>query len=367
MQLHPFRATLPKLEFVTSPEEFFKGVKEEYNDYADNGFFRQTEEPAFYLYRIKKSGRFFTGLVACVDMRETSREAMIPHEQTLATKEQRQIHLLLKRKATVKPILLTYEGVDRIDYLLREISEEEPLLRVDFTHEDQTHEVWAIRDTRQIEELQHLFAERVEKTYIADGHHRCATAYRLSKLNGNTPYRKTVCALFPASDLEIHDFNRVIDAFSQCSPTYFMASLSQICNIEIMAQPTKPRKKHEMLLLINEEWYLLSWKEKVFTELGYSRDALDTQLLNDLILDDILDIKNVSTNPRITYVEGPRGIDGLRDMVMADQTNIGIALYPVQATELFALANTRTVLPPKSTWFEPRLKNGLIGYQYEFH
>jgi uncharacterized protein (DUF1015 family) len=207
----------------------------------------------------------------------------------------------------------------------------------------------------------------VRKTYIADGHHRCATAYRLSQLNGNSPYRKTVCALFPSSDLEIHDFNRVVDAFSQCSSTFFMASLSQVCDIEIIAQPSKPRQKHEMLLLINEEWYRLRWKERVFSDLGYSVDALDTQLLNDLILDQILDIKDVSTNPRITYIEGPRGIDGLRQRVLLSETNIGIVLYPVQAAELFALANTHTVLPPKSTWFEPRLKNGLINYRYEFH
>ena len=111
----------------------------------------------------------------------------------------------------------------------------------------------------------------------------------------------------------------------------------------------------------------MRWKEKVFQSMGYSREVLDTQLLNDLILRDILGIHDISNNPRISYVEGPKGVEGLRRKVQKDSRNIGIALYPIQATELFALADTKTVLPPKSTWFEPRLKNGLINYQYKFH
>jgi len=367
MQLHPFRATLPKLEFVTSPEEFFNSVKEEYPDYAANGFFRRSEMAAFYIYRIQKAGRVFLGLVGCVDMKETSPTTMVPHEKTLASKEQRQIHLLLKRKASVKPILLTYEAVDQINFLLQDLSKNAPQLRVEFSKEAQVHEIWAISDLETIDRLATLFKERVSTTYIADGHHRCATAYRLSKLNGNSPYRKTICALFPATDLEIHDFNRVIDAFSDCSPTFFMASLSQICEIDIVAQPYKPRRKHEMLMLVDEEWYILRWKEKVFKEMNYPSTALDTQLLNDLILDQILGINDVSNNPRISYIEGPKGIDGLRKKVLQRKTNIGIALYPIQAKELFALAENHTVLPPKSTWFEPRLKNGLINFQYNFN
>ena len=121
MQLHPFRATIPNLKFITSPDAFFSSVKEDYLEYAASGFFQTTEQPALYIYQIEKHGRIFSGLVAGVDMDRNSDREIIPHEQTLSTKEQRQIHLLLKRKATVKPILLTYETVNGINFLLHEL------------------------------------------------------------------------------------------------------------------------------------------------------------------------------------------------------------------------------------------------------
>lgn len=361
MQLQPFRATIPNLKFITSPEAFFSSVKEDYLEYAASGFFHTTEQRAFYIYRIEKYGRIFSGLVAGIDMDKTTDQEVIPHEQTLSVKEQKQIHLLLKRKATVKPILLTYETVDSINFLMNELCQEKPLLTVSFKRNEK-HLIWEITAPQHIEQLQALFKGRVSRVYIADGHHRCATARRLSNGQHTSPFSKTICALFPTTDLEIHDFNRVIEAFSDTTPTYFLARLSKFCEIDYQANPHKPRQKHELLLYINQEWYRLRWKPSVFEH--FEKDTLDALLINELIIKDILGIQEVSNSPRINYVEGPKGMEGLKNAVLKKDTNIGIALFPVQTQELFKLANEKVVLPPKSTWFEPRLINGLINYQY---
>ena len=205
----------------------------------------------------------------------------------------------------------------------------------------------------------------VPKAYIADGHHRCATAKRLSQGKNHSPFSKTVCAFFPSSDLEIHDFNRVIDTFIDISPTYFMARLSQYCNIQAMDLPYKPRKKHELLLYIKQEWYQLHWKPSIFEQGRFQADSLDSLLLNEIILKEILGIEDISNSPRINYIEGPRGLSGLQKATLEKDTQIGIALYPVQTYELFELADQSIILPPKSTWFEPRLINGLINFQYD--
>lgn len=363
MQLHPFRATIPNLKFITAPDAFFSSVKDSYLDYRSSGFFQTTEQAAFYVYQIEKQGRIFSGLVVGVNIGADSDQQIIPHEQTLATKEQRQIQLLLKRKAMIKPVLLTYEAVDTVNDLLHNLCQESPLLEVAFRKEEEQHRVWIIQAADAIRQLQQLFGQSVSRLYIADGHHRCATARRLSSGPQASPYGMTICALFPTTDLEIHDFNRVIDAFSTISPTRFMAQLSRYCTIEDMAHPEKPGQKHELTMYVHQEWYRLRWRKEVFAR--FDTGTLDALLLNELILGDILGIKNISNSPRIDYVEGPRGLSGLRRRVDQQKNNIGIALYPVQAHELFHLADERVILPPKSTWFEPRLINGLLNYQYE--
>lgn len=362
MQLHPFRATIPNLKFITSPDAFFSSVKEDYLDYAASGFFRTTEHSALYVYQIEKHGRVFSGLVAGVDMHQNSDREIIPHEQTLSTKEQRQIHLLLKRKATVKPILLTYQTVDPINHLLKQYCQEEPLLAVSFKGQKERHVIWALTDASAIQRIQKLFDQWVPRVYIADGHHRCATARRLSNGHQASPYGRTICALFPTTDLEIHDFNRIIEAFITTSPTYFMAQLSKYCTIEYLSQAQKPGQKHELVLYINQEWYRLRWKSSIFER--FHQETLDALLMNELILRDILGIKDVSNSPRIDYVEGPKGLAGLKKGVDQNKNTIGIALFPVRTHELFKLADEKVILPPKSTWFEPRLINGLINFQY---
>ncbi|MEO0341005.1 MAG: DUF1015 family protein, partial [Bacteroidota bacterium] len=312
-----------------------------------------------------KSGKLYTGIIAVVDMAVSGTNEIIPHEKTLAKKEQRQITLLLKRKATVKPVLLTYPPVDQISFLQHQLSQGEPHISVYFQDQQERHSLWSIYDANAQEKLRDLFFRFVPKTYIADGHHRCATAKKLSNGNQNSPYSKVLCGLFPSTELEIHDFNRVVDAFTSCSPTYFMARLSQYCDIKPIESAYKPKQKHELLLLVQQEWYQLRWKSFILDQVGYKGDVLDTQLINDIILHQILGIRNVSSNPRVRYIEGPKGLQGVYATTQEQPYRIGLVMYPIQAEELFRLTSANTILPAKSTWFEPRLKNGIVNLKYE--
>ncbi len=365
MHIKPFQAIYLRQEFITSAESFFTSVKEEYNDYFQSGFFAQAGHEAFYIYQIQTPRRYYTGLVACVDIRDYLEGHIRKHEHTLPEQEQKQMQLLLRRRAAVKPILLAYPQVERIDRWIRQFTERHsPFMSISFNGKRQTHCFWEVRDAERIAQLQELFNCEVAKTYIADGHHRSSTLAMMHErhLGDRTheDYSRLFCALFPSNELEVLEFNRVVEVLDECSPTWFMARIAQLFDIEILSAPEKPHAKHEVVMLINREWYRLRWKAHVLEEFRDQPVVLDTIMLNEKVLKEILNIQDERTDGRVDYVEGPLGLDGLRRKTVRGESHIGFCLYPISLDDLFKLADAGRVLPPKSTWFEPRMKNGLI-------
>lgn len=365
MQIMPFQAIYPNLDFITSADSFFNNVKEEYNEYYSSGFFNKTAQEALYVYQIQTHTRAYTGLIASASIIDFWDGKIKKHEETLSDKEQKQIQLILRRKAAVKPVLLAYPPVGTIQEVLTEYTQNNhPFFEVNFDAEHTIHRFWEIKDGPKIQEVQALFHQLVPNTYIADGHHRTSSVAalheRLQHRNPTRDYSQLLCALFPATDLEILDFNRVVDGLSEISLTSFMAKLSKVCKIEILNRAKKPSHKHEITMFINREWFRLKWRKKVLAAFKSEPAILDAKLLNQKILQDILNIEDVRTDLRIEYVESPKGIDGLRKETLKKETNIGFCLFPVQFEEVTALADAHQTLPPKSTWFEPRMKNGLI-------
>jgi len=369
MRIRPLRAILPIPEYIASTDSFFSTVKEDYNEYLDNGFFEQDLQGAIYVYQIRTPERSYTGLITKTDVEDYLDGNIKKHEHTLPPKEQRQLQLLLKRKAMVKPILLAYPDVfDLNQFINSVIEQEEPSLTIFLDDDHRHHLIWEIKDDRRIGWLQKQFAEQVPEAYIADGHHRCATTARLfmqaKKRGEETAYSQLLCAFFPASELEILDFNRVIDCLADCSPTYLMARFSQLFDIDPLSVARKPEEKHELTLFINQEWYLLRWKAVILAAQSDQEVLFDASLLDELVMRDILGIQDVRTDSRVEYVEGPKGLEGLRKKALKSDTRIGFCLFPVQLDEMFTVARAGRVLPPKSTWFEPRLKNGIIVQDY---
>lgn len=370
MHIKPFRAVIPRLDYITAIDSFFNAIKEEYNDYHVSGFFKAADREALYIYQIEKKGRTHHGLIACSEIQDFLEGNIRKHEHTLAAKEQKQMQLMLRRKAAVKPVLLTYPEVPSIkDFLEKYPRKKTPILDVYFESEKAHHKLWEVSDKDAIVQIQELFELHVPYTYIADGHHRTSTTAMMyhrhleGKLVGD--YHLLLCAYFPTSEIEIQAFNRVITGFGDLSPVNFMARLSKFAEIDILEGAEKPRCKHEVTMLIAREWYRLRWKESVLLEYADEAATLDAAILDDKVLKGLLGIEDVRTDLRIKYVEGPKGLKGVAKHARKSDETVAFCLYPTQMEEVLKLADADKVLPPKSTWFEPRMKNGLIVQEFE--
>ena len=364
MRINPFQAVYPNFDYVASTDTFFATVKTEYSGYRKSGFFHKTPQEGLFLYQIVTKKRTFTGLITCNDIRDYTEGKIKKHENTLTSKEQQQLNLLVSRKAMVKPVLLTYPDVKPLAKLFNNhIKKNKPFYSCEIPGEKQTHYVWEITDGALIRKIQILFKEEIPVSYIADGHHRISTTsllYKRFKKKGVKKYDQLLSIYFPASELEVHDYNRVVEGLEDCTPTLFMVRMGQLFNIEVLDKPEKPKHKHEITLFINREWYKLTWKKSVLKEYRKKKADLDATMLDEKVLFDILGIKDVRTDRRITYVEGPKGIEAVRSQVIKSRYRIGFCLYPVDLEDLMKIADANKTMPPKSTWFEPRVKNGLI-------
>lgn len=365
MHIQPFKAVFPNLDYITSPDTFFGNVKEEYRQYYKSGFFNQVPTPGLYIYQILTDGKGYTGLIACTDIRDYLEGHIKKHENTLAEKEQQQMDLLLNRKAMVKPVLLTYPPVEAIEaFLFDYIDSHAPFLSVHFENDGQTHLFWEVTEANQIQLIQALFERYVPSTYIADGHHRTSTMAllfkRMKKKGADNPFDRILVALFATSELEIHDYNRIVEGFNDCTLSRFMARLSQVAEIEVLDGPARPAQKHEIVLFINREWYSFRWKDRILQRYEKEPILLDVHLLNELILEDILGIQDIRTDQRVRYIEGKQGLEGFTERVGKSEDRMGFFLYPVSMQDFLDVSDADQVLPPKSTWFEPRMRNGLI-------
>ena len=370
MHIKPFQAVFPNTDLITSAATFFGTVKEEYPNYVQSGFFSKVAQEAIYVYQIREREHTYTGLVTCAAIEDYLEGHIRKHENPLPAKEQQQIHLLLRRNAQVKPVLLTYPPVEAIDAFTHDlIASKEPFLQIRFEpEEDEVHTFWEIKDDGQIRLIQALFEQYVPYTYIADGHHRTSTTAIMHHRQQNKPggklYDRFLCALFPTSELEILDFNRAVEGLNGHSPTQFMALLSSIVQIEPLREVLRPRQKHEVVMNLNREWFALRWKKRILRQYVDEEILLDVRLLNEWILQPILGIDDVREDARLRYVEGTRGLEGTTEKLVKSDDLVGFFLYPVSMEDFLHISDVEQVLPPKSTWFEPRMRNGLIVQEY---
>jgi uncharacterized protein (DUF1015 family) len=365
MHIQPFQALYPDTGLISSADHFCLTVKEEFKHYLQSGFFKKMPQDGIYIHHIATARRHFTGLIACVDIEDYLDGSIKRHEHTIAPAEQSQMHLLLHRNAQVKPVMLTYRNVPEIDNAIARFTASNPqFLEVRFEDAKETHRFWAISDGRLIEQFQQLFSEKVPSTYIADGHHRTSADARLFERYGvskpDNPFRWLTCALYPTAELEIHDFNRIIEGLNDLTPTVFMAKLSQLFDIEVLEEAEKPRRKTELTMFLDREWFRLNWRPEVLEEFYQESILLDVTLLNEKVLKNILHIKDVRTDARVKYLEGPKGLGALKEKTIKSEERLAFCLYPVAMVDFLAVSDANDVLPPKSTWFEPRIRSGLV-------
>jgi uncharacterized protein (DUF1015 family) len=365
MHIQPFQAILPQPHLIASVDSFFATVKEDFKTYKEGGFFTKTQHPVLYIYRIRRKEHVFTGIIAANSLEDLDKDVILRHEKTLAAKEQHMLRLTLERRAQIKPVLLAYPGRKKINQFIQSYLDKKEDLSFSFKESKELHQLWEINEKSEIEKLQSYFLD-VPRVYVADGHHRCATSLNLRQAQLEGKYKmkfESLLVLYMSfDDLEIHDFNRIIDISNKISHAQLMARLSLVCKIKPLKERRKPLKKHEMTACIGGEWYRLRWKKSILKK---DKESLnfDTALINQYILNDILGIQDVRSNPRIEYKSGVNGLAGIDKIVQRNHNKVAMCLYPISADDLMRVAQEYQTLPPKSTWFEPRVKNGMVAIE----
>jgi uncharacterized protein (DUF1015 family) len=367
MKIHPFPAIYPNAELIASPDSFFGSVREDYSEFYQSGFFHESADTAFYILEIRTGTKVHTGLIACLDIEDYTKGRIVRHEQTIASSEQAMLKLLLQRGAMVKPVLLCHPPVKEISKELQKQKKKQKLfLRFTLVSGPQQYSLYKV-PAKESEELVKLFKAQVPKFYIADGHHRCSTAEKLLKLQGDKKgkdYSMIMCALFSFDQLDILDYNRVVELPYTMKATRLIAELSRCCDIEPIDGPAKPTKKHELTMCLEEDWYVLRWKPELIKKYKKMPAILDAHLLDKEILEPIFGISDLRSDTRVGYISGDHGPERVADKARALGHYVGFCIYPVQFDELVRVSDSHGELPPKSTWFEPRMINGLIVKSY---
>lgn len=332
----------------------------------ENGHFIKDETPCYYIYELIMDGRSQTGIVACSDIDDYLSGIIKKHENTREEKEIDRIHHVDITNAHTGPIFLAYRSRSEINRIVESCKETLPVL-YDFTSKDNiTHKAWCISDDATIKELENLFAQ-IPCTYIADGHHRCASAVKVGlkrraehpDYTGDEEFNRFLSVLFPDDQLSILPYNRVVKDLNGYSEEDFMKAVEAAgFHISCMKkEPVSPKEKGSFGMFLNGNWYLLKADESLLS--SDPVEGLDVSVLQNHLLAPILGIGDPRIDKRIDFVGGIRGLAELEKRVSEDM-KIAFSMYPTSIDELLDVAEAGLLMPPKSTWFEPKLRSGLF-------
>ena len=361
MKILPFTASYPNLQKVPHTDAFFETVKFQYQEYTAEGMFEKNPQEAIFIYRITdKDGGKQTGLVVCNDINDYLDGLMKKHEKTIVNNEARQSELLQKRGAAIKPILLIYPSVAAINQLIDKCLDSIKKFYIIEIGEEK-HCFWQINDPDTIAQFQQLFNDEVPVSYIADGHHRSASFAELHQKAPTEKTAKMLCAYFPQEKVVLKEFNRIVADLGSMTPDSFLTQLTQLFKIKVLKRGEKPYTKHEMTLFLEGNWFALYWRKAELKEFAKGLVHLDVHLLNEKILKPMFGIKNIRTDARVTYIEGDKTIADIEKACPTE--GVAFCLYPVELEDLIEISKTNGTMPPKSTYFKPRMKNGLLVYE----
>jgi uncharacterized protein (DUF1015 family) len=323
------------------------------------------DEPSFYLYRLVMAGREQTGLVACCSVDEYDNDMIRKHERTRKDKEDDRTRHMLAISAQTGPVFLTHRPSAAVRELALKITATEPLF--DFIAQDEiAHTIW-----RAPEEMNWPLIEafgQIPALYIADGHHRAKSASRAretlrsqnSNHTGHEEYNFFQCVIFPSDELHILPYNRVAKDLNHYSPEDFLKEVAAEFEITPDADP-RPPKRNRFSMYLNGRWYGLKLKGEVTKRIKVA-DRLDVSVLQNELLTPILGIQDVRTDKRIEFVGGVRGTQELERLVNSGRFAVAFSLYPTTLDELMEISDAGEIMPPKSTWFEPKLRDGLLSH-----
>lgn len=341
----------------------YEKAKENLLDFIERGVLFREEKPCYYIYELVMNGRSQTGLVAGSSVEDYENDIIKKHEFTRPEKEQDRINHIRTTGAQTGNVFLAYRSNAKIDAIVAGWkAAHQPIYN--FTAEDQiSHRIWVVDSADTIGQITTLFKNEIPATYIADGHHRAASAAKVKRALGdkataNADYFLTT--LFPSDQLYIMDYNRLVKDLNGLNKESFLARIAESFDISEAGSACSPSRLHTFGMYLDKQWYQLTAREGSFSEDPIG--VLDVTILQEKVLDPVLGIKDQRTDKRIDFVGGIRGLGELEKRVDSGEMKLAFSLYPVSIEQLFAIADSGNVMPPKSTWFEPKLRDGLLTH-----
>lgn len=342
-------------------QEVYNKAKENLKAFISREILFSEQKPCYYIYELTMDGRKQVGLVCCSSVDDYEAGLVKRHEFTRPEKEKDRINHIFTTRSQTGNVFLAYRDVRKLNDLIEKWkTTRSPVYN--FVSADQiNHAVWIINEDATIERITRIFKEDVQCTYIADGHHRVASAARVKyMLPDNRQAGFFLSTLFPASELKIYDYNRVIKDLNGLTEQELLAKLQKNFSLTKMSDACKPDKPHHFGMYLNNTWYRLVAAEGSFATDPVS--ILDVSVLQNNVLEPIFGIKDQRTDSRIDFVGGIRGMEELEKLVDNAEAAIAFSIFPVSIEQLFDIADSNSIMPPKSTWFEPKLRDGLLTH-----
>ncbi len=343
-------------------QQVYETAKENLENFKQQGVLFREQKPCYYIYQLVMNGRAQTGLVCVSSVDDYENDIIKKHEFTRPEKEQDRINHIKTTGAQTGNVFLAYRNQAEIDNIIQEWkSNQQPVY--DYIADDGIgHTIWVIDEDATINSITELFTKKVPQTYIADGHHRAASAAKVRKSLGNKASGADyfLTTLFPSNQLYIMDYNRVVKDLNGLDKKGFLEKLEKHFTVEPAAKAFSPAKLHQFGMYLNGQWYALTAREGSYTTDPIG--VLDVTILSEKVLDAILGIKDQRTDKRIDFVGGIRGLGELEKRVNSGEMAVAFSLHPVTIQQLFDIADSGNVMPPKSTWFEPKLRDGLLTH-----
>lgn len=346
--------------------EKYKKIKSKFNNFKKLGYFVEEEKPAFYIYQQQAEDHVFTGIIAAVSVTDYLEGRVKIHEHTLTSREEMFTNYLNDTGFNAEPVLLVHRPIASMGALKNRYMQTRA--EYEFTSTDKVlHLLWPVTEVNDVAEIEVAFAG-VDAVYIADGHHRCASSVRLAQMrNGKTgaPHQFFLSFLMPETTIKIHEFNRLVKDLNGMTEDEFLHKLSGNFFVnEIERDLHRPESLHEISMYLGGRWYALFCRPGSYNP-EHAVSGLDCQILSDNLLAPILGIEDLRTDSRVGFLPGNTGALGLKEAVEKGGFKVGFGLFPVSIEQLKRVSDEGMVMPPKSTYIEPKLRSGLTIYNLD--
>lgn len=362
----------PEINFPEGTSEYdsrvYDSAAEQFEKFQKNGWLLQDEQENYYLYAQTMNGKTQYGIVLCAHVDDYMNGNIKKHELTRRDKEDDRMKHVRITNANIEPVFLAFRHNDVLAELIKKYAAQEPVYYFKAPVDGFIHQFWVIDNKEDQDAITEEFA-KMDSLYIADGHHRSAAAARVGAEKGEKEgrgehdYYMAVC--FPAEQLTILDYNRVVKDLNGLSEEDFLKALEKNFTVACKGEENyRPQKMHEFSLYVGGKWYSLEAKPGTFNE-NDPIGVLDVDISSRLILDEILNIKDLRSDKRIDFVGGLRGLGELKRRVDSGEMKMALALYPVSMQQIMDIADSGNIMPPKATWFEPKLRSGLVIHKLD--